>query len=354
MKLHKLLQKQNWPFTCLVLFLLFFYGWISRQFSLSVNQICQNNQDPSQLYLQSKEKTHQLLILVWTWPFGEIFPLDTCKSIYGISGCNLTADRRLYEQADAVIIHHREVMYDKNILPIRPRPLHQRWVWFNLEPPLIVKNLNMMDNLVNMTMTYRQDSDIFIPYGWMKILKEPQMINIPTKTKLVAWVVSKWYPGTLRIQYYEKLKKHIQIDVYGKKHQKLSWDDFHSTIGQYKFYLAFENSNHKDYITEKLWENSFGTGTVPIVLGPPRENYEHFIPSNSFIHVDDFSSPQELAAFLLELDKDNERYQQYFSWRSSYEVVREIGWDNHYCKACKALHQSRGFQVIPNVAKWFL
>ncbi|NP_001106419.2 fucosyltransferase 5 (alpha (1,3) fucosyltransferase) [Xenopus tropicalis] len=296
----------------------------------------------------------ELLILIWTWPFGETFPLDTCHSLHGISGCKLTTDRNLYSQANALIIHHFDIMEDKGLLPKEPRPHHQRWVWFNLEPPLIIKNLNMMGNHINMTMTYRTDSDIPLPYGWLKTLKEPPRVDIPKKSKLVAWVVSKWYPGIRRTQYYEELKKHIHIDVYGKMHKKLSWEEFYSTIGQYKFYLAFENVNHKDYITEKLWENSFNTGAVPIVLGAPRENYEKFIPPDSFIHVDDFSSPQDLAAFLLELDKDDHRYRQYFNWRSSYEVVRNVGWDSHYCKACKVLHRSQGYQVIPDLAKWFI
>ena len=40
-------------------------------------------------------------------------------------------------------------------------------------------------------------------------------------------------------------------------------------IASFKFYLAFENSVHcNDYISEKFWRNSLGTGAVPVVYGP--------------------------------------------------------------------------------------
>ncbi|XP_066439281.1 4-galactosyl-N-acetylglucosaminide 3-alpha-L-fucosyltransferase FUT5-like [Eleutherodactylus coqui] len=350
--MKKRYQKLFLTFSCLLLFLciiLCLFKYVSN---------IKQERKRSPTFIQKSPLTkqvdkNQLLILVWTWPFGETFPLDTCQSIYGLTGCDLTTDRELLSQADAVIIHHYDIMYTKD-LPQGSRPHYQRWVWFNIEPPSITKNLEMLDNIINLTMTYREDSDIFLPYGFLKPLKEPQKFTIPSKSKLVSWVVSKWYPGNRRTSYYEELKKHIHIDVYGNGTQNLSWDNFYNTISQYKFYLAFENFNHKDYITEKLWNNAFHVGVVPVVLGTPRKNYERFIPPDSFIHVDDFPSSKELALFLLELDKDNARYEQYFKWRSNYAPVRDIGWDNHYCKACREIQENKGYKVIPSVEKWFL
>ncbi|XP_075182549.1 3-galactosyl-N-acetylglucosaminide 4-alpha-L-fucosyltransferase FUT3-like [Anomaloglossus baeobatrachus] len=337
---------------CLLLVVLFIILWFSKNlagitlkkeiYSAFIRSLSRDDVDKT-----------QLLILIWTRPFGSLFPLDTCQSLYGISGCTLTADRKMLSQADAVIIHHFDIMYNKD-LPQGSRPSYQRWVWFNMEPPIITENLKMLDNLINLTMTYREDSDIYRPYGFLKPLKEQQVFKIPSKSKLVSWVVSQWYPGNRRTSYYEELKKYIHIDVYGKKHQALSWDNFYSTISQYKFYLAFENSDYKDYITEKLWDNSFAIGAVPVVLGTSRKNYERFIPPDSFIHVDDFQSPKELALFLLELDKDNARYEQYFKWKSKYALVAEKGWDKHYCKACEELQENPGYKIIPSVEKWFL
>ncbi|XP_053329195.1 3-galactosyl-N-acetylglucosaminide 4-alpha-L-fucosyltransferase FUT3-like [Spea bombifrons] len=304
--------------------------------------------------LKEEKEEKELVVLLWTWPFGTHFPLDTCQKVHGIPGCKLTVDRNVYNTADAVVMHHVDIMYDKKSLPQQQRPHHQHWVWFNMEPPLIIRNLHFLHNLFNMTMTFRQDSDIYRPYGRIQALKEPQNLTIPAKSKLVSWVVSQWYPGAPRIAYYEELKKHIPIDVYGKRNMKLSRDDFYSTISQYKFYLAFENSIYKDYITEKLWSNAFGSWAVPVVLGTSRKNYERFVPAEAFIHVDDFSSPKELAAYLLELDKDDEKYMRYFNWRAQYRVWMENGWDSSYCKVCRALRQAPVYQTIPSIANWFL
>ncbi|XP_018430766.1 PREDICTED: alpha-(1,3)-fucosyltransferase 9-like [Nanorana parkeri] len=300
------------------------------------------------------KKQNEILVLVWVWPFGDHFPLDRCQTEFGISGCVLTANRDLYNICDAVVMHHVDIMYDKKTLPQQPRPNFQHWVWYNMEPPLIIRKLNWLDGLFNMTMTFRKDADIFRPYGQMIALKEPRNFTIPTKSKLAAWVVSKFYPGVWRTAYYEELKKYIPIDVYGKGHIALTWDDFHKTISQYKFYLAFENSIAKDYITEKLWSNAFGTWTLPVVLGTSRENYERFIPGDAFIHVNDFPSAKDLAMYLLELDKDDEKYKKYFNWRSRYYAKTGGGWQINYCQVCETLKNGPRYQVIPSIEKWFL
>ncbi|XP_056395097.1 3-galactosyl-N-acetylglucosaminide 4-alpha-L-fucosyltransferase FUT3-like [Hyla sarda] len=322
------------------------------------NLICQEKKTQNETAILSSvpppKQVDDIVVLIWKWPWGYVSPLDKCPE-FGVKGCKLTINRSLYSVADAVLIHHADIMYSNMSLPQMPKPNFQRWIWYNMEPPRIIQNLKMLDNLFNMTMTFRKDSDIQTPYGRMEPLKERgQNFTIPQKSKLVAWVVSKWYPGAPRIAYYEKLKKHINIDVYGAKHKKLSWDDFYSTISQYKFYLSFENSVYKDYITEKLWSNAFGSWAVPVVLGTSRKNYEQFVPGDAFIHVDDFPSPKELAAYLLELDKDDEKYRKYFNWRFHYRVINPKGPSYAYCRICATIRENPVYQVIHSVEKWFL
>ncbi|XP_069079868.1 3-galactosyl-N-acetylglucosaminide 4-alpha-L-fucosyltransferase FUT3-like [Pleurodeles waltl] len=295
----------------------------------------------------------KVTILLWTWPFGERIPLDKCYSFFGISGCFLTEDHRWYNRADAVIFHHRDVSHSREQLLQIPRFPTQQWVWYNMESPSNVGNLEIMSNLINLTMSYRRDSDIFTPYGSLVMLKEPQNFSIPAKSKLVSWVISNWNPGSRRVQYYEELQKHIQVDIFGRISQQLDTDQKHFTISQYKFYLSFENSEYQDYITEKLWDNALLSGTVPVVLGPTRENYELFLPAEAFIHVDDFSSAQELADYLNLLDSDNEKYKRYFDWRRNFKVIGEFDWTVYYCKACQYVRQNPSYKTIPSVAKWF-
>ena len=47
-------------------------------------------------------------------------------------------------------------------------------------------------------------------------------------------------------------------------------------------------------------------------MGAELEEYTRLAPQHSFIHVDQFNAPKELADYLLELDRDEEKYNEYF------------------------------------------
>uniref|UniRef100_A0A8C5PJ77 Fucosyltransferase n=1 Tax=Leptobrachium leishanense TaxID=445787 RepID=A0A8C5PJ77_9ANUR len=294
------------------------------------------------------------IILLWTWPFKSTFPLNQCPQEFDASDCLYTLNRSMYSLAKAVILHHRNVCSSRGQLPQIPRPPDQYWIWFNLESPSHSPNMVFMDNLINLTMTYRVDSDIHTPYGWLITNKKQDNYTIPRKSKLVAWVVSNWNKRSRRVNYYNELKPHLDVDIFGRLHMPLPRSEHYKTLSNYKFYLAFENSIHQDYITEKFWKTSFTSGAVPVVMGPPRQNYERFVPPDSFIHVDDFKSAKELASYLHKLDEDDQKYKQYFKWRTSYEVYQETrSWVTEYCKVCKALKEVPVYRTIPSIAKWF-
>ena len=85
-------------------------------------------------------------------------------------------------------------------------------------------------------MTYRKDSDIAAPYGWIVPIDQPALgpfqttFNQPTKLadlrkdfvgdikvkkKLVAWIVSNCDTDSEREKYVEELRKYIPVDIYG-------------------------------------------------------------------------------------------------------------------------------------------
>jgi glycoprotein 3-alpha-L-fucosyltransferase len=54
-------------------------------------------------------------------------------------------------------------------------------------------------------------------------------------------------------------------------------------LQEYKFSLAFENSNVEDYVTEKFFQ-SLVAGAVPVVVGAP--NIQDFAPGpNTVLHI---------------------------------------------------------------------
>ncbi|XP_061699923.1 4-galactosyl-N-acetylglucosaminide 3-alpha-L-fucosyltransferase 9-like [Syngnathoides biaculeatus] len=303
----------------------------------------------------TKKDHNETTVLIWLWPFGEkIDKVNVCASKFSIDGCFITTDRNLYNKSDGVIIHHRDIRSNLSHLPPpHQRPSFQKWIWMNLESPTHSSQLAVMKNLFNLTLNYRRDADIPVPYGSLIFIEGVDNFVPPRKNKLLCWIVSHWKQNMARVKYYNELQKHIKVDVYGKAFNKsITRQDYVSILTSCKFYLAFENSIHKDYITEKFY-NSLGMGTVPVVLGPSRHNYENFVQGDAFIHVDDFASPKDLADYILQLDKNEERYRRFFEWRRHFQVKRLHFWIEHACVACDYLRRHRKYQVVNNLDTWF-
>lgn len=334
-------------------------------------------------------------VLLWWEPFAgprsATRPPPDCRLRFNISGCRLLTDRAAYGEAQAVLFHHRDLVRGPLDWPppwgvrVRPaeelalrgpnaqeeaaldtsghRPPGQRWVWMNFESPSHSPGLrSLAGNLFNWTLSYRADSDVFVPYGYLYPRTHPSdqppglAPPLSRKRGLVAWVVSNWDERQARVRYYHQLSQHVPVDVFGKGGTRRPVPDVGllHTVARYKFYLAFENSQHLDYITEKLWRNSLLAGAVPVVLGPDRANYERFVPRGAFIHVDDFPSASALAAYLLFLDRNPAVYRRYFHWRRSYAVHITSFWDEPWCRACQAVQRAGDRpQSKRNLARWF-
>ena len=50
-------------------------------------------------------------------------------------------------------------------------------------------------------------------------------------------------------------------------------------------------------------------------MGARPEDYAVSAPYKSYIHVDDFDGPKELADYLHKLDQDDQEYNEYFKWK---------------------------------------
>ncbi|XP_067884677.1 4-galactosyl-N-acetylglucosaminide 3-alpha-L-fucosyltransferase 9-like [Heterodontus francisci] len=296
---------------------------------------------------------NETIVLIWLWPFGQTFELNSCESKFNIHDCHLTADRNLYNKSHAILIHHRDIRGDLSNLPKQPRPVFQKWVWMNMESPTHSPKNTGLNKLFNLTLTYRRDSDIQVPYGSLTMNKVPLAFELPSKSNLVCWVVSHWNSNHARVKYYNELYKYVKINTYGRAFKKyLSNKELIPTISNCKFNLAFENSIHKDYITEKLY-NALLAGTVPVVLGPSRENYENYIPADSFIHVDDFPSAKELADYLHMLDDKEDLYMRYFKWRKYYTVRKTHFSHEHACNVCENIKRHQEYRSFSSLEKWF-
>ena len=83
----------------------------------------------------------------------------------------------------------------------------------------------------------------------------------------------------------------------------------------------FENSRCQDYVTEKFFRG-LGEFVVPVVLGGA--DYSTVAPAKSYISVQNFTSPRQLAEYLDWLVSNPAEYLSYFWWKPHYRVVEDV------------------------------
>lgn len=206
-------------------------------------------------------------------------------------------------------------------------------------------------------MTYRFDSDIVRRHGFILKSKTdyvmPSRDFVRAKERSVAWFVSNCNSAvSRRWELAQKLSKYIDVDIYGScgnytcKNRRKCYD----MLGdKYRFYLSFENSYCKDYTTEKLFR-VMERNVIPIVYGGG--NYSSVVPPHSVINVEDFNTVQDLANYLKQLEKDVDRYLQYFQWKKDYYV--EGSSDLIMCKLCEMLNDSnQPVKTYANIQEWW-
>jgi alpha-1,3-fucosyltransferase len=251
-------------------------------------------------------------------------------------------------------------------------------------------------------MNYRLDSDITYEYGnvfdvesgykiapgidikWreptVNYSNEDFMEVIKQKTGGALWLVSQCNRTSRRSELVEKLKKYINIDIYGKcgkntlladdinnyrlfQEVKCSPQNFllflipgNATPSQgvdlqtYKFYLAFENSLCIDYLTEKSFK-VMNDLIIPVIYSGVE--ISRFLPPNSYIDANQFETVEDLGEFLTWLADSPDEYVKYFWWKKYYRV--ELA-SFDVCKICKKLNEpnlQKKKSIYHNINEWF-
>ena len=109
---------------------------------------------------------------------------------------------------------------------------------------------------LNLTSSYRLDSDIPVPYLYT-VKNKDKLPNgfFPHKTELIVWYVSHCKTDSKREDYILKLSKYLPIHIYGKCGNSTTCKDkrkdncLFESLSKYKFYLSAENSICKEYFT---------------------------------------------------------------------------------------------------------
>ena len=60
---------------------------------------------------------------------------------------------------------------------------------------------------------------------------------------------------------------------------------------------------------------------VPTVMGPSIESYKEKLPPNSFLHVNNCTSPAELVKYIKYLDSKNKARMKNHKWSKKYLII---------------------------------
>ena len=300
-------------------------------------------------------------ILIWT-PFFNDKILQVYKNCHvGCpSDCSFTVNKSDIRQVDAVIFQNYNLFPKYKIgsrkiarLPEFRRP-EQVWILLNMEPPVnMFWDISVLNGLFNWTAWYRTDSSLQQQYGSKYVLNTSEMIAASKqfghrnfykeKTKEIAGMISNCKDQAQRYKLIYKMQKYLNIDMYGKCYNNTcervmeignkSCDDI---LKQYKFYLAFENSHCKDYITEKYW-NALNRNQIPIVNW--KLTNKDFVIPNSYINVFDFDDIKSFVTYVNAVSSNETLYNSYFRWKLKYKNKGSC----ISCALCQKLH-SNNFQ----------
>jgi hypothetical protein len=157
------------------------------------------------------------------------------------------------------------------------------------ESPALIDDFARFNGVFNLTSTYRIGSDFPGHYEakanfeWSSNEEErnKQDLSNGEKISLAAAIISNCLESAVtsaRMDYINEMRKHINVDVFGAcgiKCGDIDRERFckHDISRKYKFFLAFENSFCKEYISEKFFD-TIRFDIVPVVLGDgPYEYY---------------------------------------------------------------------------------
>ena len=86
---------------------------------------------------------------------------------------------------------------------------------------------------------------------------------------------------------------------------------------KYKFYLAFEDGDCAEYITSKVWVDSFLYGMVPVVWGK-RTGYSAELPPGSFINCNRYPNLSACVSKIRGVGTDSNLYKSFHAWKYRY------------------------------------
>lgn len=337
-----------------------------------------------------KNKTTKT-ILIWTKFFGVsafFYDIQSCISSCDRS-CHVTNDKEQLPMADALVFHMTDINLEE--MPKLRFP-NQVWILFILESShKLTRDYSFLNNMFNWTMSYRTSSTVFAPYGtFVKrdkmtdnsdsrlsqtnslnfvpqsvLMNNQQLLNETEKnqaeqfwkqkTKMSFAAITNCNDYDKRYRLLNEIQHHFSVDYYGKCGeipciQNRPFDCLPTNEWfKYKYRLAFENCQCRDYITEKFWTALWRGSVIPIVNWRDKEN-EDLVPPKSFINVFSFPNIKSLTDYLKIVASNVTLYNEYFTWKKNFKILRS--YESFCCSLCQSLYEPKQAQLLTDVEGW--
>lgn len=139
-----------------------------------------------------------------------------------------------------------------------------------------------------------------------KLLNPKDLNEFQSKKKFCCMVVSN--PDSKeRIDFFHKLSEYKKVDSGGRylNNIGLPVENKRDFLKDYKFVISFENSSYPGYTTEKLVEPML-VNSIPIYWGDP--DVAKDFNTESFININDFETHEEAIDYIIDLDKNEDKY----------------------------------------------
>uniref|UniRef100_A0AC35U3N5 Fucosyltransferase n=1 Tax=Rhabditophanes sp. KR3021 TaxID=114890 RepID=A0AC35U3N5_9BILA len=311
----------------------------------------------------------ELTILSWTKrPWQNEYEL--CPN----TDCHILTDKKQLSQAHAVLINDFHVTPPGSSSSWLPKRVNTAQLFIyglgenvnRLHSRANEYDYHYPPNYFNLTYTYAKTSDIHKTYGgpWMKLNKsrnktnhlfEPKVTttHFNNKNNTILWFVSHCNTSSGREIAIKDLSKHIHVEKFGycngKPYPEMLKSEEREMYEHFYFYIAAENTDCTDYITEKYWKR-IRYNSIPIVS--VRKIYENHVPPHSFIAMDDFNSGKEMALYLSYLLANETEYLKYFDFRKDVWYKEANTSFCYLCEEVRKLLKTGRRKVYKDVRKW--
>lgn len=181
----------------------------------------------------------------------------------------------------------------------------------NVTPPLGYCDYSFSFDCLDDVRNYRLPHYLLYP-GYYELVSEKKIEDWMINRKFCNFVASN--PNCHeRNQFVEKLSRYKKVDSGGRWMNNIGFavENKREFQSNYKFSIAFENSAYRPgyewYITEKIME-PMTVNSIPIYYGGSKVKED--FNSKSFINCHDFMSLDDAIEYIIEMDKDDNKYME--------------------------------------------